>query len=146
MTVIIWLLLLLLLSWPPVRALCLNYKVVMFQPQKGISPDLDSDTNCYVTMLLSPIPPFLSTARCPPGGETRSRPFSLSIANRHVPTQDHPPTRASPVSITAYQYSSLPDSDYVTSSHTLPSPRLPDYHRCSLAASKISSNVSLNCF
>ena len=44
--------LLLLFTWPPVHEVCPNYEVVMFQPQTGISPELDSITNCYVDIIL----------------------------------------------------------------------------------------------
>ena len=51
-------LLLLLFSWPPVRDMCPNYEVVMFEPWKGTPPYLGSVNNFYVAMLLSPAPPF----------------------------------------------------------------------------------------
>ena len=78
--------LLLLLSWPLVREVCPNYEVLMFQPCTGTSLDLYSVANRYVAILLIPTPPFLSAARCPPEGETRSCPFSLSLSNRLLPT------------------------------------------------------------
>ena len=58
--------------WPPVRELCPNYEVVMFQLQTGTLMDLGPTTNCYVYILLKPSPPF--SARHPissRGGEGR---------------------------------------------------------------------------
>ena len=62
----------LLLSWPPVRELCPNHEVVVFQPQTGTSPDLGSITYCYIAVLLSPTPPFPSASQCLPEGATHS--------------------------------------------------------------------------
>ena len=69
--------LLLLFSWPPVREVCPNYEVVMFQTQKGTPPDLGSVTNCYIDMLLIPATPFPPATQCPTGGATLSCPLPL---------------------------------------------------------------------
>ena len=44
---------------PPVREVCPNYKVVVFQPQKLTIPDLGSVTYYYVAYLLDPPHPLL---------------------------------------------------------------------------------------
>ena len=46
--------LLLLLTWPPVREVCPNHEVVIFQPWTGTSPDLGSTAYCYVVILYDP--------------------------------------------------------------------------------------------
>ena len=46
--------------WPPVREVCPNYEVVMFQPRTGTPPDLGSVANCYVAIILIPAPPFFA--------------------------------------------------------------------------------------
>ena len=45
-------LLLLLFYWPPVRDMCLNNEVAMFQPQTGIHTNQGYVANCYVAILL----------------------------------------------------------------------------------------------
>ena len=42
-----------LFFWPPVREVCTNYEVVMFQPHTGTSTDLGYIANFYIAMLLS---------------------------------------------------------------------------------------------
>ena len=42
----------LLFSWPPVREVCTNDEVVMFQPGTGKPPELGSIDNCYIAILL----------------------------------------------------------------------------------------------
>ena len=59
---------LLLLSWPPVREVCLNHEVEMFLPRIGTFPDLSSVAYCCVAILLSTTPTFPSATRCLPGG------------------------------------------------------------------------------
>ena len=108
----------------------------MFQPCTGNFLDLGPVANFYVAMLLSLAPPFPSAVRCPPGRATCSCPLSLSIADRLVPTQDHPPTWESLVSVPAYQDHFIPDSDSSTSSYPPPLPWLPDSHRRALANAK----------
>ena len=49
-----YMLLFLLFSWPPIREVCPNYEVVMFQPRIGTPPDLVSVANCYVVILIKP--------------------------------------------------------------------------------------------
>ena len=137
---------LLLFSWPPVCGVCTNYEVETFQPWKGTSPDLGSVTYCYVAMLLGTDPSFPPTTRCPPGGSVSSCPFPLSLSGRLVPTQDHFPTRVSPVFVPAYCGPSLPKLDSATSPPPPSSSHLPDSQHCALAATKISSNVVLSCF
>ena len=53
------LLLFLLFSWPPVRGLCLNHEVVMFQPSTVTPLYLGSVVNCYVSYstLINPLRP-----------------------------------------------------------------------------------------
>ena len=48
---------LLLFAWPPVRVVCLNHDVVMFQPWTGTPPYLGSVVNFYVSYstLLNPL-------------------------------------------------------------------------------------------
>ena len=134
-------LLLLLFAWPPVHEVCPNYEVAMFQPWTGTSLDLVSIDNCYVAMILRTTPLFLSAARCPPGGgATLSCPFYLSIANHLFPTQDHPPTRASPVSIPEYWYTLLPYSDSTTFSHPPLFPHLQDSRHSSLTRQMYKAN------
>ena len=135
--------LLLLFSWPPVRELCPICELVMFQPRKRTPLDLGSVANFYVAVLLSTAPPFLPAAWCPPGGATRSCPFPIFIGDHIVPTQDHLTTRASPISVPAYQFPSPPESESATSSPPLPLPRLMDYQCCALDATQISSNIVL---
>ena len=119
----------------------------MFQPWTRTPPDLGSVYNCYIAIILKPAPPFSNLHPMYAwGGDTPSRPFPLSLDNPHVSTHDHSPTRASPVSVPAYQGLPLPASDYVTSLHPRSSPRLLDFQRHYLAAAKISSNVALSCF
>ena len=52
-------LLLILFSWSPVRGVCLNHEVVMFQPQILAPPYLGSVMNCYIrySTLLNPLRP-----------------------------------------------------------------------------------------
>ena len=99
---------LLLLSWTTVREVCLNHGVVVFQPRTGTSPDLGSVAYCYVAIILSNTLPFLSSNRCPLEGETHFRPFFLYTNDHPVTTQDHLPTRASPVSVPSYQDHHVP--------------------------------------
>ena len=49
---------LLLFTWPPVRGVCPNYEVVMFQPRTVTPPYLVSVVNCYVSYSFKPAPPF----------------------------------------------------------------------------------------
>ena len=100
--------LLLLLSWKTVREVYKNHEVVMFQPWTGNSPDLGNVAYWYVAILLITTPPFLSTAQCPPEGETHSWPLSLSITTRPGTTHDHPTTQVSPVYFLEYQYHHVP--------------------------------------
>ena len=108
-------------------------------------PDLGSVANCYIYILIINTPHFLSAAQCSPGGGYPLVPLP-SIPPPRVPTQDHLPTRSSPVSIPAYQVPSLPSSDSATSLHPLPSPRLPDSQWCALSATEISYNITISCF
>ena len=133
----------LLFPWPPFRKVCPNYYVVMFQPRTWTSPYLGSISNCYVDMLLIPTP---STSRCPPVGATHSCPFSLSVSDCLVPTQDHPSAQTSSVSVPAFQVPSIPDSYSATSSYPLTLPHLPDSRCYALSSAKIYSNVSPSCF
>ena len=50
--------LLLLFSWPPVREVCPDYEVVMFQPRTGTPLDLGPVANCCVDIILIPALPF----------------------------------------------------------------------------------------
>ena len=49
---------LLLFHWPPVCEVCPNDEVVMFQPWIGTPLDQGSVANCYVAIILIPVPPF----------------------------------------------------------------------------------------
>ena len=62
--------LLLLYTCPPVRGVCPNYEVVMFQPQTVTPPYLGSVINCYVrySTLLNPLHPSPPSACFPSGG------------------------------------------------------------------------------
>ena len=62
---------LLLFDWPPVRGVCPNHEVVMFQPRTATPPYLGSVVKCYVSIstllnLLRPSPPLSSLIRPPP--------------------------------------------------------------------------------
>ena len=60
------------------------------------------------SLLIAPVPPSLTSIRCPSGGGIPLLPHFPS--HQRVYTRDHPPTQASPVSIPAYQkiYDHLP--------------------------------------
>ena len=58
----------LLFSWTPVREVCPNYEVVMFQPWTETPLDLVSVDNCYIAILLNSCLPSLAATRFPPGG------------------------------------------------------------------------------
>ena len=72
------LLLLLLFSWPPVREMCTNYKVLMFRHRTGNPLDLVSVNSCYIAFLIIPGPPFPPATRCPPKGGVTAQAPSLS--------------------------------------------------------------------
>ena len=97
-------------------------------------------------MLLNLIPPFLYATQFLPGRPTHYWPLPIYVYNRLVPTQDHPTTWASPISVPSYQYPLLPDSDSDTYSRPPPSPQIPDSRHSALATAKISSNIALRCF
>ena len=83
----------LLFSWPPVREVCTNDEVVMFQPGTGKPPELGSIDNCYIAILLILDLPFYDRHPMSAwGGATHSCPFPLTLSDRHVSTQDHSPT------------------------------------------------------
>ena len=139
------------LSLPPVRWVCTNIELVMFQPRTVTYSCLGSVVNCYVdttffltqSSLLRPQPGF------PLGGGWPHSPMSTLPSNWRESTQDHSPTWESPFSVPAYQDLSLPApySDSSASwSFPLLSPHLSDFQRRSLDAAKISFKVSLSCF
>ena len=53
-----WVWKLLLFYWLPVRVVCQNYEVMMFQPWTGTLPELCSIDTCYVAVLFKPTPTF----------------------------------------------------------------------------------------
>ena len=75
--------LLLLFSWSPVRDVCPNYELAMFQPRTGTPPDLGSIADCYVAILLIPAPPFFTRHPMPDRVRgTCSLPFPLSLSDQ----------------------------------------------------------------
>ena len=89
--------------WTPVCELCTNHEVVMFQPRSLNPPKLSSVAYCYMAYLLNPLRPILLPSCVRPGGAAHSCPASSDINFRHVNARDHPPTRASPISVPEYQ-------------------------------------------
>ena len=117
--------LLLLFSCPPVREVCPNYEVVMFQPQTGTPPDLCSVDNCYIAILLNTPIPSLPAARFPPRGDTHARPVPLSLSHFHVSTQDYSDTCVSPIFVAVYRGRSPPASDSYSATSLPPLPLAP---------------------
>ena len=119
--------LLLLLACPPVRGVCPNHEVMMFQPQTVTPTYLGSVVNCYVA---TPFFLTLSTVICPPPdfplgwwGVIAPAPVHSPVHSRHASTQDHFLTWVSPVAVPKYQYPSLP-APYSDSSVSLYPPPL----------------------
>ena len=150
----------LLFSWPPVRGVCPNHDVVMFQPRTLTPQYLGSAFNCYASYsnllnLLRPSPTFSDfllpsqpfawfTSR----GKSAPAHGHFTVYLRHADTKDNSPTWVSPVSIPASRDPSLfsSSSDSSGSLSPLPLPHLPDFQCSSLAVAKISFNVALSCF
>ena len=121
---------LLLLSWPPVRVVCPNYEVVMFQPWTVTPPYVGYVVNCYVatSFFLTRSALLLPTTDFPLGELPAPDPGHSSVYFRCANTQDNSPTWASPVSVPSYQYPLIPAQSSYSSASLSPhplSPRLP---------------------
>ena len=137
---------LLLLSWPTIREVCPNYKVMMFQPQIGTSPDLWSVSNCYVSMLLSPDCHFWPLPNVRPEGKPAPAP-SLSPLSTVLSPHRIICAPGRPLSLS--HHTKIPLSVIQTPLPPpipLPLPRFSDSCCCAFSATKISSNVTLSCF
>ena len=78
----------LLLAWPPVRVVCLNYELAMLQPRTVIPPYLGSVVNCYIAtpFFLTCFALLYSPPDLPLGGGYHTRPWPLS---RIIPQCSH---------------------------------------------------------
>ena len=86
--------------WPPVREVCQNYEVVIFQTRKFTTLDLVSVAYFFIAYSLNPPHPLFLPSDICPGGASHCcppRPIHQQVSARY-----HPPTRAPPVSVPAY--------------------------------------------
>ena len=139
--------------WPPFCEVCLNYDVVMFQPQIFTTPDLGSINYCCLYYLLNlPHPILLLFQMSVQGGRTTpttpNHPSTTGLLphgiilppGHHLSQFQHTKNLYLPL-----PHPSLPESG--SSSHPLPLLRLPKSRgRCSLFAAKISFNMPFRCF
>ena len=140
--------------WPPVRDVCPNHEVVMFQPRAVTTPKPRLCHLLLYSLLLNPHQPLLLPSDVLLGGNPTPAPpphlptFTLSLhgiirpPGRHLFKFQHT-NKTSPPS-----HPSLSDSDSSSPpSHPFSPLHLPDSCRCrSLNAAKISSNVALSYF
>ena len=93
----------------PAFVVCPNHEVVVLQPQTGNNRGLCYITYCYVSNYLSrPSPSAPHDAQFPSEGASKSCHLYPIVAAPQASspqsyTQDHLPTRDSPVSVSAYQ-------------------------------------------
>ena len=123
--------------WPPVCKVFINHEVVMFQPRIVTTPKSRFCHLLLYSLLLNTTRSLLLQPDVLPGGKPTpdlapNPPMSgLSLYGIICPPGHHP----------------SPSQHTKNTSPPFPPPRLPYYRRCcSLAATKISSNVSLRFF
>ena len=75
----------------------------MFQPWTLTTPDRGYIDYFYIAYLLNPSHPFFLPSDVRPGDAYHSCPATPVINFRPVSARDHPPTRASPVSVPEYR-------------------------------------------
>ena len=120
----------------------------MFQPWTVTPPSLGSTVNFYLSTstLLNPLCPSPPYALFISGGVPSPAPVHAPVHFHCAATHDNLTTQASPFSVPASRDPMIPATsfDSFTSLYPPPPPRLPDFQPRSLAAEKISLNVSLS--